>query len=768
MDVVDNLGRTLLHELFGSLLESFGSESNLVAYRYLVDHGVSPFAVDFAGNTLCHEISRLRYWDSLSYPTEMLREITRAGVNMDQPNIAGQTPLHLACQLRTTKYGAGTISCLEWLLSRPKAIDTADSRGLRPIHYAASLSEYSVDILLQAGADPFVSTKDGMNALHIASRCRRSNILGRILFWMKDLDLSRAIESANQKDLAEHTPLHYASRSGRPESVALLLQAGAEVELSFNKSRRIQIGEPWFPPILQYAFFQQEQSLWGVCTNEQNLGAHRLTIKDKSRPFDEYNDDEIRRSAMTFHRLHHTARCEEIIQMLLKAGGSLYTRSQWGDAVISEAMAHAARHRDDYVTELPCRLHDEIQGAETPDPLYDAILMSKARRQSDTRILRETNPVEVGEANWDTVQQFLVNRQYSLIKELYMAGANFTMHGEDDQPILQGFVECGLTDLLDGCCSPEDVAMFDDPEQQIQHRLRPLVLVACERILPNMDMLRLLVEKKRASVTASDSVHRGNTPLHVLAGATNWWQAAEAIPYLVSQGADIEARNFSGETPLQVVLGNPRLARKSMVRDAARALLELGVDHNATDDFGINLLAKSRGGEVLTKLLISYGARVSTAAIANALCPPDLGVLKALLSAEEVSDLAKSWTQGVRVPPSTDKRQAASSYHSHPLLLAAFHDIRISDENALGARIVALQATAALLESGASPYDTYLEPMDDRYQPPMLSHLPNTPNLVASGVWHSGRINLQQSVEPSSQHMVEKTIAHEVLSNNRI
>lgn len=770
LDVVDNLGRTLLHELLGSLLKSIGSESNLAAYRYLVHRGVSPFAVDFAGNTLYHEIARLRYWDSLSDPTEMLEEITGAGVNMDQPNLAGQTPVHLACQLRIVKYGAGTTSCLKWLLARSKAIDTADSRGLRPIHYAASLSEYSVDILLQAGADPFVSTQDGMNALHIASRCRRSNILGRILFWMKDLDPSRAMESANQKDLAEHTPLHYACRSGRPESVALLLEEGAEVEPSFSKSRRIQIGEPWFPPIFQCAFFQSEQSLWGVCTDEQSLGAHGLTIKDKSRPFDEYNDDEIRPSVMLFHRLHHTARCEEIIRMLLKAGGSLYTKSQWGDAAIFGAMAHAARHRDDYVTELLCRLHDEIQGAETPDPLYNAILMSKARRQSDTRILRETNPVKVGEANWDTVQMFLVDRQYSLIKDLHKSGANFTMHGrdEDDQPILQGFVECGLTDLLDGCCSPEDVAMFDDPEQKIQRKLRPLVLVACERMLPNMDMLRLLVEKKGANVNTRDSAHGGNTPLHVLAGATNWWQVAEAIPYLVSQGANIEARNVSGETPLQVVWGNPRLARKIMVRDAARALLELGADPNATDGFGINLLAKSRGDEALTKLLISYGARVGTTAIANALRPPDLAVLKALLSAKGASDLTKSWTRGLRVPPRTEKRQAAGFYRRHPLLLAAFHGICISGENTLGDRMVALQAMKALLEAGASPYDTYLEPMDDRYQPPMLSHLPSTPNLVASGVWHSGRINLQQSAEPSSQHMVEKTIAHEVLSNNRI
>lgn len=766
LDVVDNLGRTLLHELFGSLLQSIGSEPNLVAYRYLVHRGVSPIAVDFAGNTLYHEIARLRYWDSLSDPTEMLEEIARAGVDMDQPNLAGQTPVQLACQLRTVKYGAGSTSCIKWLLARSKAIDTADSRGLSPIHYAASLSEYSVDILLQAGADPFVSTKDGMNALHIASRCRRSNILGRILFWMKDLNPSRAIESANQKDLAEHTPLHYASRSGRPESVALLLEAGAEVEPSFNKSRRIRMGEPWFPPILQCTFFQLEQSLWGVDPDEQSLGAHGLTIKDKSRPLDEYNDDEIIPSVMIFHRLHHTARCEEIIRMLLKAGGSLYTDSQWGDPVIFDAMAHAARHRDDYVTELLCRLHDEIQGAETPDPLYNAILMSKARRQSDTRILRETKPVRVGEANWDTVQRFLVDRQYSLIQNLYKSGANFTMHGEDDQPILQGFVECGLTDLLDGCCSPEDVAMFDDPEQNTERGLRPLVLVACERMLPNMDMLRLLVEKKGASVNARDSDHGGNTPLHVLAGATNWWQAAEAIPYLVSQGADIEARNFAGETPLHVVWGNPRLARKIMVRDAARALLELGADPNATDDFGTNLLAKSRGDEALTKLLISYGARVGTAAIANALSPPDLGVLKALLSAEGVSELVKSWTWDLRVPPRSRKKQGPGFYRRHPLLLTAFHGICMFGANTLGDRMAALQAMEALLEAGASPYDTYLEPMDDRYQGPMLSHLPSTPNLVASGVWHSGRINPQQSAEPSNQHMVEKTIVHEVLSNN--
>ncbi|KAH7153273.1 ankyrin repeat-containing domain protein [Dactylonectria macrodidyma] len=642
LDTIDGSGRTVLHELARTCLD-FPRESKTKLYRYLVDGGVSPLVADFDGNTLYHEVARLRYEPGLERVPELLEEFERSGLNMDQPNLAGQTPLHLACQI-STKH-----SCLELLKSNANA---ADYQGLTPLHYAASTSDYAMSILLRQGADPFLISREGMNALHIAARCRQSNILGRVLFKMKELSPQKATEAVNQRNKAEYTPLHYACRSGRPESVALLIEAGAEIEPSYRKSR-VLVGEPWFSPIFQCAFFAQEQRLW-----EGNSGGG-LTINDKSRPTEDIP-----------FRLNHT-RCEETIRMLLKAGVNLYMESQWGGPAIFDAMAHAAQHRDDYATALLFRIHDEMRG-ESLD-LFGPILASNARWQSDTKVLWETTPIAVGQGNWDAISMFLVERQYTLIEEAYKAGADFTMERELGDSVLHQFAHVGFADLLDRC-SP-------------RHAVDSLVLPAFLSELPNMDVIRVL-EKKGA---------RMDRPFHILAVSTKWWQVAQAIPYFVSRGADLEARDDQGRTPLHVALAST----STMAEDVVNALLKSGADPNA----GPSSIDMAQGKEGLVRLLIRHGARITTTAVMHAFQRQNLELLKLLLS----TDFGGSSMLG---GPSGKK---ASEFGT--------------------------QAMNALLEAGVDPYDTCQKLV---YEPEDLSTL----TLAVRNTWES------QSFEGTLAHEV--------------
>jgi hypothetical protein len=93
-----------------------------------------------------------------------------------------------------------------------------------------------------------------MNALHIAARAQRINIVGLLLAAIhrrgggaiQDVPNTKAssngsprglsteektnlkgVEDINSRDANDKTPLYYAVRSGRPETVALLLEAGA-------------------------------------------------------------------------------------------------------------------------------------------------------------------------------------------------------------------------------------------------------------------------------------------------------------------------------------------------------------------------------------------------------------------------------------------------------------------------------------------------------------------------------------------------------------
>jgi len=96
----------------------------------------------------------------------------------------------------------------------------------------------------------------------------------------------------------------------------------------------------------------------------------------------------------------------------------------------------------------------------------------------------------------------------------------------------------------------------------------PLLHTACRRDLPNMAVLGVLVEKFRVDVNAKseaeepedeyeDAEPGGMSALHYLANGYHWWQAAQGIPYLVTQsGADKDLRNEGGKTPLRIALGS--------------------------------------------------------------------------------------------------------------------------------------------------------------------------------------------------------------------
>jgi hypothetical protein len=113
----------------------------------------------------------------------------------------------------------------------------------------------------------------------------------------------------------------------------------------------------------------------------------------------------------------------------------------------------------------------------------------------------------------------------------------------------------------------------------------------------NVEAMRALIERG-ANVNAKDI--GGNTPLH--SAAENW--AVECLKVLLSSGADINARNNLGETPLMVAGNIPK---------ALGILLDAGADMNARDKRGSTaLLNAASSGEISkVKMLIQRGADVS-------------------------------------------------------------------------------------------------------------------------------------------------------------
>ncbi|KAF2676975.1 ankyrin [Lentithecium fluviatile CBS 122367] len=141
-------------------------------------------------------------------------------------NHQGRTALHIVAATQPCDYVSepGQQSAIDLIISEVKNLNHGDNQGLTPLHLAATVYENHAKKLLVAGANPTVTTFEGLTPLHLATRARQSNILGLLL---EAIGTGRpdAFDAVDDKG---HTPLYYACRSGRTESVRLLLDAGAD------------------------------------------------------------------------------------------------------------------------------------------------------------------------------------------------------------------------------------------------------------------------------------------------------------------------------------------------------------------------------------------------------------------------------------------------------------------------------------------------------------------------------------------------------------
>ena len=170
----------------------------------------------------------------------------------------------------------------------------------------------------------------------------------------------------------------------------------------------------------------------------------------------------------------------------------------------------------------------------------------------------------------------------------------------------------------------------------------PMLLTALKREAPNMEIVRLLVEKFDIDVNefryaweylnnARYDLTQQGTALHELASGKHWWHAALAIPYLISKGADVDAKGKGGRTPLHIALGGPDNHVGPFHKDAAQALIIAGANVNSRDERGISCLAYTGGDLEMVQLLLHCKAVVTADALFMALHARRIDVLETLL-----------------------------------------------------------------------------------------------------------------------------------------
>ncbi|KAH8756647.1 ankyrin repeat-containing domain protein [Diaporthe sp. PMI_573] len=650
-DVQDNQGQTLIHCLL-----SRDRDVQLSLVEALARHGVDPSAVDDDGNTLWHAaVDRLDR-------VQLIDLLLRLGADPRKPNKSGRNPLHglssreapylgwcmgrmtvfPACipAVRTTAFG----HLLQLYLESGYDIDFRDNQGITSLHLTCTFSEYQVGRLLQAGADPKIPTHEGLTPFHLAARCRQANTIGMLLEKAErdepgpDGRSSSSIhEIVNAKDASGKSALYYACASGRAESVALLLDAGASVQCDAYS------GSVW----QACAEFEEEQFNWSSSppSGPTQRTASSVLIGDKTRP--------MPKRANKFPREH----LGDVLRLLLQhqdAPGAI-------TGYLDEAISAATEKQHEYT--VWCL----VEARNSLEPLTATVTVD----EPTSACLARVNVLGITEAATLSLQALRAEferlmglRRHDLVQRLLLEHGwgelDFDGNTFIHDLVRNGFVSIlrGLTPLVKELSAKlEDVEWCDRqklassqgsfvnrfPENIDQNfaqgSTQPLLLVACRSEEPNMEVVRFLVDEIGCGVDMQGYVRvhfpdlptafgicKHETPVHVLVrGRTNWWQISEALPYLArDRGANLEVRDCFRSTPLAVAVSH--IGRVTFNRGAVDRLVELGADAKAVD------LSWTCESAEMTDLLLSSGAVVKPAAILAAVRSMDCDVLNMLLS----------------------------------------------------------------------------------------------------------------------------------------
>jgi ankyrin repeat protein len=518
------------------------SSGNIDIFRLLLAHDADAFVHDIRGNTPLHVAA-------IGGHLEVTRSLLERKASVNALDDEGSTPLHQASQ--NSRSGDPDIAQLvRLLLDNGADIHARDNSGNHPLHFAASRGHLEVArVLLELKADVDPLNCEGLTPLQRASGGQHEGYL----------DIMRLLlnHGANVivHDQRRNTPLHFAASQGDLEIARMLLEHKANVNaLDDEGSTPLHKASqcPWSgdPDIVQLVRLLLDDGA-DVHTpdNGGNTPLHfaalrghpevaRMLVLEHKADVNVLNKE----GSTPLHQIFEGwgGNNADIVRLLLDhgAGANVYDKS--GNTLLHFAASKGDLELARMVLERDANVNSQNDGGCT------AFLLALKRQHPDVAwlLLDHNADVHVHNNGGDTPLHVAV-RNGNLDACRILLDRNADVDSLDDHGCtpLHNASTYGTLDAVQLLLSHgADSHVRDSDGDTPLH---------CAAFGGQLEVARLLL---KLDVKVNSRNNEGSTPLH-LASVGRGIGHPDIVRLLVDHGADVQARNLSGETASEVARG---------------------------------------------------------------------------------------------------------------------------------------------------------------------------------------------------------------------
>ena len=593
--------------------------------QLLLMHGAEVNRWDKANNTPLHlAIRRSR--------SRLAGILFEHGANANAENNEGMTPLQILSESDADDE-CDILNLAKLLLKCGAEVNRCDKANNTPLHLAMQRNRFMIaETLLEHGADANVENSGGMTPLQVLSQSHIED--ERILLSPALLLLKLGVE-LNRSNSDNETSLHLATQRNRFKLAEILLENGADTNAENDEGRTPLhiLSESNANDECNVLKFAQLLLKHGAEVNKQDkanetslhlaIQRNRFKLTDILLEHSADTNAENNEGKTPLHILSESSARDEhnilnLAQLLLKNGAELNRRDNANNTPL-----HLAIQRNRFMIAKTLLEHGadanvENSGGMTPLQILSENDTNDEHNMLHVLLLLLKNGVDVNrrnQCNETPLHLAICRRQFMIARILLEHGADSNAESNN-----------GLTPLwiLTAGYDKDECNILDLAQLLLKHGVE-----VNRRYEENYTLLHLAIGWDRFMLAkmllehgadADVESNKGETPLHILSQSYIKDEGTIldlALLLLTTHGVEVNKQDKVNDTPLHLAIrrNQPRLAR---------ILLENGADANAENNEGmtpLQILSESNTedeGNVLNLAqLLKYGAEVNRRDKAN-------------------------------------------------------------------------------------------------------------------------------------------------------